>query len=335
MDQSRDAIDTKHQSQIEFERLDTAALWYAETKDGGLSASMQLDFSIWLEDPLNQAAWEKILQVEQRFQRLNHQNPQNTTQVLERSYQLEATTDRRTLVKSALLLVGGAGMACASWKTRWPLALYADVQNGHAAVKPIQLSSNLNATLGTQAAIKMGDNPLAHSLTLLQGQISLQQGGSSIPQVTELRLKDLRLRLIGNAHVSAEHSIGSEDQDIRITLLSGTAELTHLADQPLKPHETLTLDKRGKLLKRQEASPTDTAWLDNRLQSTNMPLHRWTNILSFYRKGHVHCHPDIQSLRITGAFPTDNTDLALTMLERSLPIKVNTLTPWWVSIHPA
>jgi len=51
-----------------------------------------------------------------------------------------------------------------------------------------------------------------------------------------------------------------------------------------------------------------------------------------YRKGVIRLEPVIAQLRVSGAFPLDDTDHALTALAASLPIAVTRVTPYWVTI---
>ncbi|OUS32030.1 iron dicitrate transport regulator FecR, partial [Gammaproteobacteria bacterium 45_16_T64] len=43
--------------------------------------------------------------------------------------------------------------------------------------------------------------------------------------------------------------------------------------------------------------------------------------------------PAVAELRVMGTYPADQPELTLAMLEKALPIKVNRLLPWWVTLE--
>jgi len=66
-----------------------------------------------------------------------------------------------------------------------------------------------------------------------------------------------------------------------------------------------------------------------------MPLGRFLAELSRHRPGVLRCDPAVAALELTGVFPLADTDRVLTALQQSLPIKVHSLTRYWVTVMPA
>lgn len=54
-----------------------------------------------------------------------------------------------------------------------------------------------------------------------------------------------------------------------------------------------------------------------------------------HRAGVLRCDPAVADLRLTGAFPLDDTDRVLEGLEQTLPVTVRGFTPYWVTVGPA
>mgnify|MGYP006168194483 CR=1 FL=1 len=54
--------------------------------------------------------------------------------------------------------------------------------------------------------------------------------------------------------------------------------------------------------------------------------------LSRYRRGVVQCDPQIAGLKISGAFPIDDTDLALSALESGFSLQVRHFSRYWVNV---
>ena len=54
--------------------------------------------------------------------------------------------------------------------------------------------------------------------------------------------------------------------------------------------------------------------------------------LARYRRGHLGVTPEVADLRITGSFPLNDTDKALSALLPTLPVQIEQHTPWWVTV---
>lgn len=77
------------------------------------------------------------------------------------------------------------------------------------------------------------------------------------------------------------------------------------------------------------------AWRHGSIVVDNWPLSRLVAELGRYRSGHLACDTAVASLRVSGAFPVADTDQALAVLARSLPVRVRRLTRYWVTVGAA
>lgn len=83
------------------------------------------------------------------------------------------------------------------------------------------------------------------------------------------------------------------------------------------------------------AAAGEDAWIRGLLMADQMPLRELVAELSRYRHGHLGVSPRIAHLPVVGVFPLRDTDAALAMLERSLPVRVQRTLPWWTTLEPA
>ena len=81
------------------------------------------------------------------------------------------------------------------------------------------------------------------------------------------------------------------------------------------------------------ANPMRKTWQKKVLYAENITLSDLISELSLYRHGYLGVSPAIRNRKVVGAFPLDNTDLALAMIAKTLNVSVNTLTPWWVTLE--
>jgi transmembrane sensor len=82
------------------------------------------------------------------------------------------------------------------------------------------------------------------------------------------------------------------------------------------------------------ATATDQAdsWTRGLLVAVDWPLSRLVAELSRYRTGVLRCDPAIAGLRVSGAFPIDDTDRALQAIANALPVRIGHLSHYWVTI---
>jgi transmembrane sensor len=66
-----------------------------------------------------------------------------------------------------------------------------------------------------------------------------------------------------------------------------------------------------------------------------MPLGEWVAELGRYRRGVLRCDPAVAGLRVSGAFPLDDTDRALQLLADTFPVRHVWRTRYWVSVEAA
>jgi len=76
----------------------------------------------------------------------------------------------------------------------------------------------------------------------------------------------------------------------------------------------------------------ENSWVDGYYTAFNAPLGDVIGALRPYRRGVIRVDPAIAQLRVSGAFPLDDTDNALNALAATLPVAVVRFTPYWVTI---
>jgi len=56
--------------------------------------------------------------------------------------------------------------------------------------------------------------------------------------------------------------------------------------------------------------------------------------LSRYRAGLLGCDPQVANLRLSGAYPLGDTDQALAVIARAVPVEIVRRTNYWVRLRP-
>ena len=50
--------------------------------------------------------------------------------------------------------------------------------------------------------------------------------------------------------------------------------------------------------------------------------------------GVLRCDPAVAGLRLSGTFPLKNTDAILNVIAQTLPVKIQSITRYWINISP-
>jgi len=74
------------------------------------------------------------------------------------------------------------------------------------------------------------------------------------------------------------------------------------------------------------------AWQQGSIIAINRPLSELLADLSRYRSGVLRCDPRIAQLKVSGAFPIDDTDLALAALESGFSLRITRYSRYWVDV---
>ena len=135
--------------------------------------------------------------------------------------------------------------------------------------------------------------------------------------------------------VGTRFSVRQLDGETRLAVFAGRVETTTAGGQtlPVRAGEQTRFTGRPYSPCARQ-SKTGRCGERGMLLARAMPLGELIGELARYRRGVLRCDPAIANLRVSGAFPVYDTDTSLRLLQSSLPVKVQRLTPWWVTVKP-
>lgn len=244
---------------------------------------------------------------------------------------LSATgSGRRRLLQGALAGAGvmlGAGLLA---NRRVPLEeLGADLYTATGQRQRITLDDGSELVLNARSAVDIDFNSQRRLLRLRSGEIQLRVANDRRPLLIASLLGQISSR------------------SGRLQLRLGAERATAIAlDAPL---ELATLaGERLQLPRRQQvrfdryafSAPTplqggEGAWVDGLLEVRGQRLGDVIDALRPYRSGVLRIDPAVAGLRVSGLFRLDDSDQALDVLARTLPIRIARRTDLWVSVGPA
>ncbi|KFB90241.1 iron dicitrate transport regulator FecR [Serratia grimesii] len=306
--------------------LKMAAHWFALLCDEHVTERQRQQWQTWHQQHDDHRwAWQRVEALQSQLQGVPGKFSYRTLDQADR----HSTLDRRTLLKSLLLLLGVGG----SWiGYQSPLGreLRADYRTATGEIKPIILSDGSQLVLNTASAVDVHYTTEKRLILLHTGEISLITGRDPRPLWVESQQ--------GAMHALGTHFLVRESEGhTQLAVLEHAVE-AQLAQHPQEKRRVNASEKisfSATAFNPQQAIDTGDDWTRGVLNASQWRLDQVITELARYRHGRLECDPAVADLRVSGSFPLRDPDRALLLLSQTLPIRVQSFTRYWVKIVPA
>lgn len=307
--------------------LRQAAEWFAALHGGGADTAERARWQQWLAaDPTHRAAWDKIEAVNQRFGAL----PAKPALAA-----LNVPSGRRGAVKKLLALaaVGLVGAAASQRESRDSLAaLAARERTAVGEMRRLALDDGSDLWINTDSALDLDFKTGQRRLALYRGEILLDRRAAAAgpPLVVDLGAGRLRA-------AATRFSVHRDGAHAALAVFEGVVRLEPAAGGAA---HTIGAGKRlrfgaGWIGPEEAADNQQDAWIRRRLSVDRMRLDVFVADLARYWRGHIGCDPALAGMLLTGSYPLDDIGRVLAVLEKTLPLRVRRIMPWWVTLEPA
>lgn len=311
---------------LELRTLEAAANWYVQLNAGTPSDALLRSWQDWLgQHPANARAWARVEKVQAQMGRLPAEVALPTLTGLR--------ARRRAVLKTLALLltVGASGWIARDSATGQ--ALLADVRTGKGERRRITLADGSQLQVNTDSAVDIHYDGQQRLLRLHHGEISVQTASDPDTRPFLVQSAEGRIRALGT-----RFCVRSDDGTSQVSVQQHAVEIRP-QDQPeaalrLEAGHAVRFD-RLRIAPVSTTAPGADAWTQGMLTVIEWRLADFVSELQRYRPGVVRCDERVADLRLSGAFPLDDTDTLLENLAVSLPVKVRYLTRYWVSIEAA
>ncbi len=312
-----------------------AVTWYVLLCSGDATDDDKRAWQRWHEShPDHQRAWQRIDAMRDVMQRVP---PRLGMPALQ-----PAPKGRRQALRGLLLLASGGALGYAVYRgadgtAPWQLAL-AEHRTRVGEQRSVELADGSLLVLNTNSAVDIRFSASERTLLLRSGEILIETAHRRHPSAPN----DIRPFVVETSHGSVQalgtrFTVRREADETRVIVLEDAVAVRtkHAPERPviLRAGERLAFSatQTGPA---QAADDTAAAWRDGSIIVGDWPLGQLIAELDRYRPGRLACDAAVAQLRVSGAFPVADTDKALAVLERSLPVKVNRVTRYWVTVGP-
>lgn len=294
------------------------------------------DLSRWqtwrTANPDHELAWQRVAAMAQTLEEHAAKLPgAAASQVVEQVSRSQAGRRRLLAALLGVSATGGLVMATgepAPWRL-WTAAY----RSGVGERRLLTLEDGTRLMLNTRSAVDTRFDARARRIVLVEGEIHIESGQDALgrPMIVETRsgfISPIGTRFtVRQLGEEAQTHVAVLEGAVRIQTRSSGTELR------LNRGERTAFDRDGVDAVRPSPANAD-AWTSGMLFADDWRLQDFLAELGRYRRGFLRCDPAVADLRITGAFPVQDTDKVLRLMERILPVRVHRRTAYWVTVGP-
>ena len=328
------------------EHIKAAANWHVIMHSGEVTNDERAEFEQWHQQEKNADAYDKFVAIWARFEpaeeTLARAAVSKTLNSSKRTYAISATAKA---VVSCFVIVGVSTYLLTS--TLIGKVIIADHYAVTDQLKIIKLSDNSKIQLSPLSAVNISYTDKHRHIELLTGQIMIDVG------------KDIHRPLIISSQHGSARALGTQfsvtdfGDYSQVSVYESNVEVCSLTDgssDSSQKESKLREDNQHKcqqLSAGQSSTLTTNAvekphaankgWHINLIQQTlvvdDQPLLNVLAELKSQHFGYIKINKSsLENLRVSGVFPLNDVDHALTVLAASLPIKVSRYSPLFISI---
>jgi transmembrane sensor len=314
---------------LHTDALKTASLWFVQLTSGEVTDADRLAWQAWRQqDPANEYAWQQVEKVTRKFS-VPGISPAVGLATLERP---NSPARRRALQQLAVIFaVGGASWA-GYRHTPWQ-AWSADFETAVGEQRKINLQDGSQLTLNTNSAVDIFFTQQERRVSLRKGEILIE----TAQEKTDLYRPFIAATQHGNAiALGTRFTLRTDNTSSRVSLYDGAVDI-HIASSSSKATHRLHAGEAidftaGEFSLLTVLLSSQPHWLNGILVADDMPLNNFIEEVARYRHGVLSGDASLDNMRISGAFPIDNTDRILDSLTTTLPVKVQRFTDYWVKV---
>lgn len=323
-------------AEADFESLQQAADWFATLNAGDATDDDRAGWEHWQQlRPQNLRAWHHIEAVSRRFQPLRNEGEQEAALAGLKSAHKNtlSTLSRRKLLQNGTALAGAGLLAWLGWQhTALPETLRmatADFRTAIGETRAITLADGSQVWLNTDTALNVGYSTGRRRLELIAGEILIETAHDVQQRPFTVDTRFGRLLALGT-----RFTVRTLPQTSYLAVYQGAVQIrTNLGQMQIVDAGGQTQYSASHIDAVENADRARQAWARGVLLADNLRLADLVSELARYRRAHIAVAPAVANIKVMGAYPTADPDLALSMLEQSLPVRVHRILPWWISVE--
>ena len=308
--------------------------WMVKLQSGAATEQEREACRRWrAEEERHELAWQRLQSLSERVSTL----PSALTHGSIGDASNRHRHNRRFAVKSLCIALGvgllaAGGNEVVPWRT-----LMADYATKAGERRRVTLADGTAVELNTATAIDAAYDEQSRLVRLHRGEVLITTAKeidrAYRPFVVHTRLG--QARALGTRFQMRDSAAG-----MRIAVFEGAVEFKPAGTSGTNGAIRIDAGRQG-LFDRQgligtlsQANVETVAWTDGVIVADRMPLGELVAELDRSMPGKLRCDPAIASLTISGVFPLDQPARILAAIARTLPVQIDTVTSYWITLRP-
>ena len=309
-------------SPAELKAISVAAQWYARLQSGVATDSDRAAWNEWLlADPAHPQAWQRMAAVGEQMSRV----PGALASPALRG----ADSSRRQVLRSVVVLASSGSLGWLGWRSETTRNLFADFRTAVGERRQFRLADGSSLLLNTDTSVNLRFDGHQRVLELLWGEMIVTTAVDPLQRPLKVVTRYGEVLALGTRFI-----VRSGNQEGEVAVLEKAVEVTSYGGGSkvrLEAGQSLSFNPASLGTVRRNDASTG-AWQRGSIIAINRPLAELLTDLSRYRTGVLRCDPRIADLKVSGAFPIDNTDLALAALESGFSLRISRFSRYWVNV---
>lgn len=297
-------------------------------------------------DPSHELAWQRLAALGRD---LHHSGTQVAAPLAIATLEQARADERPTRRDTLKWLLGLGATATVAWYGHDELAdaapwqrWTADVRTGTGERHALTLADGTRLVLNTRSAVDIRIDARQRSIVLHAGEIMVSTAADPHGRPFSVTTPHGRVLPIGTRFTVRR--LDEPGHPIQVAVFEGAVDLEPGGRTdgrtPAPLRQRLLAGQQARFTHAAASAPHtshdgDGAWTEGMLIANRMPLEHFIAEVARYRTGLLRCHPGVGDLQVTGAFPLDDSDRILAMLEQVLPVRVQYRTRYWVMVVKA
>lgn len=302
--------------------LHEAVQWHVRLRDTAVAAADQQGWQQWHgADPAHQRAW-------QRVQAVNAQLAFVPAPLASQALGARAQRSRRNVLGSLAVGLGAGTTAWLGWQGLQPGRASHSTATGER--RNITLADGSLLALDTASGVEVDFNARERVLHLQRGRILIATQADALGrpfsvQTPHGRVLALGTRFMVSLDAAGRSHVQVEEKAVRLLPSAGAPQQLVAGEQAWFSADTAQAAAG--------ADPFAASWQQGGLVAVDIALGELIAALARYRRGYLKCAPEVAQLKVSGAFPVDDTDRALAALISRFPLQLRSRTRYWVRVE--
>ncbi|MGP1255377.1 MAG: DUF4880 domain-containing protein [Kiloniellales bacterium] len=305
--------------------FEEAIQWAVVLGSGTVSPAQQAAFTAWLQRaPAHETAWRRLQEIDGDFNlaRTAAEPAKATLAAVRRGRRRKRRAALGGL--SAIALLFGVALAISDYRYQWT----ADVATGTAERRTLEMAGGGRVHVNGRTSLDIESTAQGTMVRVHKGAIVVQSGGTGAP--IGVSTAHGTFRPVGTRYV-----VTRDDGATDLSVIAGTVS-TSSADGGVTKRIGAGAEVRiadGDIQRLPATGLRADAWVEGIIEADDAPLSAVLDSLAAQRRGWLLFDDEVAALRVSGVFRLDDTDRALAVLERVLPIELEQVTDWIVRVR--